>query len=282
MERTIFSATNAQNVTYDLMDLHVAALFDQAGLGYEENTSFTQIGNFWLPKSTSLKQPEITGTMMFIGEDSYKKYFDFVRWSRYAPIQIKCVNDAGTFYIDTKVVQIEKAETAHNITGMTCKIVFSALGLWYDNKSMLLQQTEVDALDVYSYTYDFNYGVEPVNYIRVVSDSTQESSAALTIYGYIENPRWSHYVNGELFATGAYAGTVEDGRKLVIDNRTVPYSIAEYNMKNEFLADRYQQCDFSTERFLYIQSGQNVIVVEHDDINNLTFRIDARIEYESV
>jgi hypothetical protein len=282
MERAIFKATNAKGVTYDLMDFQSGALFAQEGLGYDENTNYSRIGNFWIPDEVILAQPEITGVIMFVGSDSYQKYFDFVRWSRHTPITIEQQTDAGTFYIDTVVKSVDKSEARHNSAGMTCTVVFRGLGLYYGHRSAVLQQDDSGGSDVYPYEYDLTYGAETVNYVRIPFELSVEAPLALTIYGRIRNPSWLHYVNGELYASGAYNGTIEAGRKLVIDNRAIPFQITERNLANGFIADRYQQCDFSTERFLYLQEGQNVIVVEHDDSNTLQFRIDARVEYESI
>ena len=105
---------------------------------------------------------------------------------------------------------------------------------------------------------------------------------ALMVYGPCTNPVWKHYVNNVLYETGKYEGSIPDGHKLVIDTTQIPYSITERGVSDEVVADRYQMCDFTTERFFHLQYGSNRISVVHEGLNVLNVMVEGRISYETV
>ena len=89
-------------------------------------------------------------------------------------------------------------------------------------------------------------------------------------------------MNNELYETGRYEGVISDDHKLVIDSTSVPYSITERGVSDEVVADRYQVCDFTTERFFHLQHGTNRISVTHDGLNMLDVLVEGKISYETV
>ncbi|GFI45643.1 hypothetical protein IMSAGC019_00955 [Lachnospiraceae bacterium] len=114
------------------------------------------------------------------------------------------------------------------------------------------------------------------------SDSHGDSPCKVTVYGPCTNPVWKHYVNNVLYETGRYEGNIPDGHKLVIDTTQIPYSITERGVSDEVVADRYQMCDFTTERFFHLQYGSNRISVVHEGLNVLNVMVEGRISYETV
>ena len=80
----------------------------------------------------------------------------------------------------------------------------------------------------------------------------------------------------------ADSGTIPSGNRLVIDSRSMPQSIIEYDAAGMVVADRYQLCDFSTERFLHVGEGDNRYVLSHNGITDLAAKVEAYIEYEAI
>ena len=70
--------------------------------------------------------------------------------------------------------------------------------------------------------------------------------------------------------------------KLVIDTTQIPYSITERGAMDELVADRYQFCDFTTERFIHLGYGSNRISITHDGLNEVKVLAEGRISYETV
>ena len=89
-------------------------------------------------------------------------------------------------------------------------------------------------------------------------------------------------MNNELYATGAYNGTITGDHKLVIDTTTMPYSITERGISGDVIANRYQACDFTTERFIILKHGTNRISLLHDGLGAVNMMVEAKISYETV
>ena len=274
----IFKLTNARGESWDLMDLKNVALFDPQGLGMDLDNEYIQIGNSFLLTKSRQSQREIKANLIFSGTDAYAKYFKFVRFAMMAPLTLEYTADK-TYFIIVELTSIEKTEKMSD-KHMQCGIVFTARSLFRARTVARIKREE--SAGEYPYTYAFMYGAETPNSVVIESDATQDSPCRIRIFGPVTNPVWRHYVNGAEIETGAYTGTVPEGNVLVIDTTAIPYSIIEYDNMGNVVANRYQQCDFSTARFFMLQYGANRIAVSHDGVNNVEIEVEAVFEYETV
>ena len=72
------------------------------------------------------------------------------------------------------------------------------------------------------------------------------------------------YQNDKLVAAGKCNVTVAAGNKLVINSDPPNMELALYSLTNTFLANEYQNSDFSTERFLQRPVGDSKLYFLHD------------------
>lgn len=275
-----FKITNARGEVYDLQDLANVSFFDEKGLGYDEKGDYLQIGTTYIPTSARPAQREISGRLVFRGANVYTKYTKFCRFASCAPLTISYTVDGVTYNIKVRMTSITKTDKSAPRT-MVCPVSFLALGLWYKSVSASVEDIE-EVLYTYPYTYDDTYSITAVQSVEIISDSMQDCPCRITIPGEVTNPKWYHYVEGILQASGEMTGTVASGDRLVIDALNVPGSIKEYSANGTEVADRYAVSNFATERFIYLKEGKNVITVTHDGTRALPFTVEARIEYETV
>lgn len=179
------------------------------------------------------------------------------------------------------MTEIAKSELITGGVGLDCEVVFAATGLFYKNVTAYSSTLAIGG-KVYPYQYPYAHADISKNTVLIESDSYEDSPCRITICGPCINPVWKHYVDNELYETGAYDGRITADHRLVIDAISIPYSIREAGIGNEMVADRYQHCDFSTERFFHLKHGQNRISVSHDGINILNVIVEGRICYETV
>ncbi len=274
-----FRIINREGAAYDLNSKQ-SFFHKVAGLGFKDDTSFQKIGTDYYALEEIFSQGEITGSIFFYGKGAYSKYRDFTKFMRLTPLTLEYVTD-DTYRLPVRMTEIQKSELMDGGIGLDCEVVFRATGLFYRSVTKYSETVYVGG-KIYPYSYPYTYADVSANTLMIDSDSVADSPCRITIYGPCENPIWKHYVNNELYATGAYNGTLAADHRLVIDTTKVPYSITERGVSGEVIADRYQDCDFTTKRFILLQHGTNRISLSHDGLNAVDMMVEAKISYETV
>lgn len=273
---------NGKGDKYNLLDVSLSPTFQIKGLGFEEDSDFMRIGKRYVPVDDKLEQGKLTLGLLF-WNTADQNYKTFVKTARRNPLTIMYENDSGVYYIPCRLVSIEKIDRLrYNMYG--CPVTFAMTGNPYRIVSDF-NKGETGLGKNYGsvgYTYDYTYENDILNTVIINSDSLVESDCIITIYGAVTNPVWRHYIDGIFYESGAYTGTIPEGHSLVIDSHSVPYSIIEYDSSGNVVADRYALCDFSTERFMKVNEGNNRYSVSQDNVDAVNLKVEAYIEYETV
>lgn len=274
-----FTLTNALGAEFSLMNADNGALFQPSGLGYDDVTEYEQVGEIFAPLTQRFGQQIVAGTMVF-GEQPYPKYLTFTKFCQHSPLSLVYETDAGTYQIPVRLTKIEKGDT-DGWTYLECHVEFTALARMYKTVTANNSGTAGGG-KIYDYEYDYIYGDFVADTVTIDSDSVTASPCRISIFGPCTQPTWRHYINGNPVATGYYNGTIPQNHKLVIDTTSMPYSIQEQDLTDNLIADRYELCDFSTERFFLLEYGHNTISVSHSDPDNIRLMVEGYIFYETV
>ena len=284
-----FTLIDANGNTYSLQT-QKRFLHSPDGLGFEESTTYQDFGSRYAVLDEGLAQSVVKGSIVFTGasrQDVYNQFFKFSKFTRNAPLTLQYTPIFDTFLRKCRVSKIQKTEISAGVlevnVEMTCMTQWYKIlseynsGIVGDGKMYTLQDS-----GIYAYTYPYQYSDNVKQSVTINNDSNEESPCKVIAYGYAVNPVWYHYVNGSLFATGAVNATIAANHKLVVDTTTIPYTIRELDMFNNLIRDCYQLSDFSTERFIRLQPGQNRITLTHTGSNVIQVGLEAQIEYAAV
>lgn len=274
-----FKLVNGEGTSYNLCE-RKSFFHSVSGLGYTDNTQFEKIGTDFHPLENRFSQGNIEGAIFFSGTGAYQEYRAFAKFVRSNPLTLVYQMDE-TYRVPVRLVSIEKSELLMGGCGLNCEVSFVTTGLYYRTVSKYADTLAIGG-KVYPYDYSYVYADVSPNTVLINSDSYEDSPCKITICGPCIKPVWKHYVNNILYETGAYSGSIAADHKLVIDSTSVPYSIRELGAGNNLVADRYQVCDFATERFFSLQYGSNRISVSHDGINQLNIIVEGKISYETI
>jgi hypothetical protein len=270
------------NSAGDSWDLNSRASFfhEIGGFGFQDSTQYEQVGTDFIPLEELFSQGEMSGRILFGGLIAYQTYRAFSRFVRAVPLTLLYQTDE-TYRVPVRLTELSKGELMEGGGGLVCDVTFLATGLFYKTVS---RQSGVLSTGgkIYSYTYPYSYADVAQNTLVIDSDSYEDSPCKITIFGPCTNPVWLHYVNNELYETGRYEGLLMADHKLVIDATQIPYSITERGAADDIVADRYQVCDFTTERFFHLKHGSNRISVSHDGLNTVKMTVEGKISYETV
>lgn len=121
--------------------------------------------------------------------------------------------------------------------------------------------------------------------VRWTSDSYMDSPCRIRIEGPLKDPSWTHYLNGQVISSGKVTCEIPKTHYLVIDNSKDPYEIAEYDKDDDLIFDQYQNSDFTTDRFITLKPGLNVVVFSNQNMTTeriVKISAEAMLYYESV
>lgn len=113
--------------------------YNVAGLGYEEEIEYSQIGDNFIKNKQRMVQNVITGNLEFYNMtyDEYESFIDFILQSdELKLIYIPKKTIRKEYYRDIDVVKIDKAEEdEYNV--LTCPITMNCKSLWYEAKEVV-------------------------------------------------------------------------------------------------------------------------------------------------
>lgn len=253
-----FKLINSTGSEFDLMRKD-AFFFAPSGLGFAMNYDFMRAGNAYEATELYSAQKNPGGEMVF---DSYAIYDEFSRFIALTPLKLVYMPLTEWAYLDCYVAGLEKTEIDYQTGKLRCPIEFIATSKWYIPRAAEKTGQSVINAKLYNYTYDYEYADELNGVLRVTNNSSEESPVTISIFGPIEDPTWTLTVNDKTTMSGSMSGTIADGNKLVIVSKDGELEVGEYiATSNEFVANRYQDCDFNRETFIYAPPGTSSLII---------------------
>lgn len=265
-----FKLTNANGQTFDLMRKD-AFFHDPSGLGWGLNADIMQVGDSYIKLKETPAQPSPSGEMVFKGYQQFEEFLDFIQVGGlvlgYMPL--------NTWQFLDVVITLGKSEIDYQKNRLICDISFAAVSQWYEALRLYQADTETTGGKVYPYSYAYTYSDTVANEI-IIENGLLESYFRITIFGAITNPAYTLYQDNERIKSGRIITSIPEGNKLVIDSHPATMEIAEYTNSGEFVADRYGNSDFSTERIFELPKGQSRIVFTHAGVDDVRAWVEVR------
>ena len=268
-----FKIINAVGAEFDLNSLD-SFLVNPDGLGYSNDSDFENVGYDYYITSTAISQPKPHGTIKFT---SYERYLEFIKFIQREPLKL-CYTAAEAHYLDCVLGSLSKGEIESRKLSVTIQLI--GISQWYKYRKEAVGSEAVIG-KYYPYQYAYTYTDKAQGDVHIVSDSALDSPAKLTILGPCTNPKWVHYVNNKKESEGRVIATIPDNHRLVVSSE-YPFSIKEYDEYNNEIADRYEDSDFETERFVFLKHGENKVSFMHDGNEEMNATAEGKIYYVSV
>lgn len=304
-----FSLINNSGETLDITTKTI--FFNEiAGLGFEEETSFRHVGETWWLNTASYRQKPIAGKLTFTDFENAEPYVEFRKFYKFitkAPLQLVYFPDglSGKEYRrKVRVTKLEKSElntygvfdesvefmpytpwyelvTCENTSG---EIEYQGHWIWGDGSSnppVIFAPTPAGSTPP-------RFGAEERRWVSLDVTASSNSPSRFIIYGPINNPIWSQYVDGSLVATGGFSESVSVGENeaLVIDNvdeisqiKVYSYYTVEEGRRElgEPLRDLYQKRDFNVPCFITLRPGVNRIAIATASSGQVSMRLEGYI-----
>lgn len=252
-----FLLQNGKGAQFDLMRKD-AFLCEPEGLGFGTDLSLSQVGPSWVLTQSTQQRPEPSGQMVFAGYGAYDEFTNFVAAGG-LKLGYKTV---GAWIWLPCMISLEKGEIGTN-RRLCCDITFHGLGPWAEQT--YFSQGGLAAYGTrYPMHYSYSYGSGNPGVI-LIAGGRKDSPFCLHLFGPAVNPAWSVYQYGEVVGTGRVITTLLAGRKLVINSDPAKMEIAEYTVDGKFVASRYANSDWATDRMILLPAGECRIRTSDDN-----------------
>ncbi len=174
-------------------------LYKVSGLGYEENISYEQVGDTFIPINKQLVQKPIEGTLEFDEKsyDEYHKFVNFVNKSKNLKlIYVPKLTNRIEFYRDIDFTRIDKSEE-DDFGILSCAISMSPKTLWYKKEDVKIEITSIPNEVRWDFKWDsifIDYNNKNIIYKNM---GHTESAIQVVMNGYIKNPTITVYQDEE-------------------------------------------------------------------------------------
>lgn len=265
-----FWVKNAKGQIFD-MNREDAFFSSPKGLGISRKVTYEQIGCSFLEKENNISQKKPYGNMVF---DGYEQYEEFLKIVQYTPLVLMYQPLDTMYYMDVNTFTIEKGEISHTDGFLTCKVVFDGITPWYESKTVVKNILGSDGKK-YAYTYPYVYTDSQTGEAELTNNSGTEAYCKIKIYGPFENPAWKLTKDGKTIADGKILSTIGSAACVIINSDPTKLEIAEYDLLEQYVKDRYEESDFETDRFIYLPAGTSKLKVSHEGTGEIKFLVEV-------
>ncbi len=250
-----FKLVNEKGQEYSLIDIYnYCLLTEPSGLGYRYLTEYEQLGNTFIENLRKIDQGQISGTVIFLNYDNYKKFVDFVEKAETLKFSYKIPFKDGPkeYFKDINIQNLTKTQIQTNSI-ISESIIFDCLSLWYE-KTIAIYTIEPKDNEI---RWDFEWNSKFTEYnirsLQYINEGHIEAPVLIEISGYIVNPRIELYIEGQLYQTVTFKTEIAEYEKLLYGTK-----------ENDFYIKR-QKTDGTTESLFSL----DVINFENDNVIRL-------------
>ena len=206
-------------------------LYNVAGLGYEENIEYEQIGNTFVQTNKELVQNTITGDLEFY-EMTYDEYCNFVDFIITAKtlrlIYIPKTRNRIEFYRDIDVCKIDKTEEdEYNI--LTCPIDIKCKSLWYEENKVIYTTKGEDDEIIWDFKWDSKFSDYNTRSLQYINKGHVEAPVEIVVNGPVVNLKILLLVEGELIQEVPIKIAIDEYEKILYGTKENNFYINKQN-----------------------------------------------------
>lgn len=265
-----FWVKNAKGQIFD-MNREDAFFSDPRGLGISRKTTYDQVGFSYREKECVLSQKKPYGNMIF---DGYEQYDEFLKVIQFTPLTLMYQPLNTMYFMDVNTFTIEKNEISHKDGFLSCKVVFDGITPWYEVKKVEKSVVESTGKK-YVYSYPYIYLDSQSGEVELFNGSGINAYCKIKINGPVVNPMWKLVRGEEVLTDGRVFLEIKKDFSLVVNSDPMNLEIAEYDSLNQIVNDRYEDSDFSTNRFILIPPGRSKLKISHEGMGEISFLIEV-------
>jgi len=206
-------------------------LYNVAGLGYEENIEYEQIGNTFIPNDRKMVQNQITGDLEFdnMTYDEYCNFVNFILKSENLKlIYVPKTTNRFEYYRDIDLCKIDKLEE-DDFNILTSPITIKCKSLWYRENKTIYDMREQQEEIRWDFEWDSKFTAYDIRSLEYINQGHVEAPILIEIAGPVINPEIQLYVEGELYQSVPFNIEIEEYEKLLYGTKENEFYIKKQN-----------------------------------------------------
>lgn len=206
-------------------------LFNINGLGYEEEITYQQLNNTFIPDAKKIKQNQINGDLEFydMTYDEYKNFVDFILLSNELRIiYVPKTTSRKKYYRDIDFCKIDKAEE-DDFNILQCPITINCKSLWYEEDKTIYTIEPTSNEMRWDFRWDSRFSDYNTRSLQYVNKGHVEAPIEVEISGRVLNPKIQLYVEGELYQIVTIDIEIKEFEKLLYGTKENDFYIRKQN-----------------------------------------------------
>ncbi len=235
-------------------------LFNVAGLGYEQEIEYSQIGNNFVKNKERTVQNVITGDLEFYNMtyDEYETFINFILQSNELRlIYIPKKSIRKEYYRDIDIVKIDKTEEDdYNV--LTCPITINCKSLWYEETTAIYTIEPQNNEIRWDLEWDSRFADYDTRSLQHINRGHVEAPILVEISGHVLNPKLELYVEGELYQIVKIKADIKEFEKLLYGTKENEFYINKQNTDGTITSlFSLDHIDFSNDNVIRLPVGKS-------------------------
>lgn len=191
-------------------------LYKPNGLGFLRNYASLQIGNSELVTSQQFQLTDVTGELLFIGDnnaDKYQEYTNFIQFAKFKPLELhyETPNELSSYHCDVLFVQADKSEISDDDNLLHVPVVFHRLTEWLTDEDFTITLTNEASGDGKFYPLErpYHYAGTNLSGTPIINVGTDDVGFVIRIDGEVQNPTFQLTQGGEIYGVCKINGTYD-------------------------------------------------------------------------
>lgn len=196
-----FYLINEKGQEFSFMDeANYCLLTGIDGLGYSYNTTYEQLGDYFIPNLRKLEQGTINCELKFKNYDNFQNFINFIESAEKLRFLYKIPflnKEKKEYFKDIEIRSVSKGRIVEDDRVLIENVSIECLSLWYEQNETVYDISKKDR--EMRWNFRWNSRFTSYNNRTVVFDNKGHTEAPFLIEadGYLLNPTVSIFVDGE-------------------------------------------------------------------------------------
>lgn len=253
------------------------------GLGYSYNTTYEQLGDYFMPNLRKFEQGTINCELKFKNYDNFQKFINFIESAEKLRFLYKIPfsnKEKKEYYKDIEIRSVSKGRIVEDDEKLIENVSIECLSLWYEQNETVYDISKKDR--EMRWNFRWNSRFTSYNNRTVIFENKGHTEAPFSIEadGYLLNPTVSIFVEGKKVNELKLDITIQKYEKLLYCTKDTELFIIKQNTDGT-KENLFNSLNINNNNFFKIPKGVSEIRITADNEVS-SAKLSIYVEYKVV